>query len=450
MISPALAIAIVLVALGALILGVRAAQRRFAWEPELSRKSIHVAMGLVCVSFPWLFHQSWAVWLLAGGATLTLLAVRRLPLLKARFGQVFCGVERESWGELLFPLAVAFLFWLSRGSILLFCIPVLILSFADAVAALVGKRYGYARYETDDGWKSIEGSSAFFVAAFVCTAIPLWFYSGAGRTDCLLIASVMGFILVLIEAIAWRGLDNLFIPIVSYICLVRMLQLPALTLSLHLVVLVSIILALAFWRRTTRLTQSAAIGAALILFVTWSVGGWRWLIAPLVTSAGYTFLCRQPAENPHRHTVHAIACIGGVGLCWLCIWQVTSSVHGVFAYGVGYAANLGMIGLSHFAQQKMSRSIVVAILKAVVLCYWLMAVPYLIVWHDNPNAIQMAVGSLAIIVVSLIIFAGWQPAVGLSPNDGSRWTRQGVVSAFASASAFGLALYLDHDPHFSF
>jgi phytol kinase len=443
MIPPALAIVIVLLTLGVLIAGIRVVQRRFGWGAELSRKSVHICMGFVCLSFPWLFHQAWAVGLLAVGTVMALAAVRRVPAFKTRIGQVLGGVERESWGELFFPLAVAFVFWLARGSTLLFCVPVLILTLADATAALVGRRYGYARYETDDGWKTIEGSAAFFVVAFLCTVVPLWFTSQTGQVEGILIASLMGFILVLIEAIAWRGLDNLFIPIVSWVCLARMLQLPARDLVIQLVVLVAAILALGFWRKTTRLTQSAMIGSALIFFVTWVVGDWHWLIAPLVTSIGYTFLCRQPVENAHRHTVHAIACIGGIGLCWLCVWQVAGNTHGIYAYGVAYAANLGMISLTHFSQPQLSRSVFTAILKSIPLCFWLMAVPYLVVWHAHPGAIPMAAVSFLLVVGALAVFAAWQPLISQSPNDADRWTRQGVISAVASSLAFLFALHLD-------
>jgi hypothetical protein len=72
-----------------------------------------------------------------------------------------------------------------------------------------------------------------------------------------------------------------------------------------------------------------------------------------------------------------------------------------------------------------------------------MAIPYLIVWHDNPLAIRMAIGSFVIIVGALAMFAVWQPSVALSPNDAARWRRQGIVSALASVLAFGFALYLD-------
>lgn len=443
MIPPAAAIAIVLFMLGALIVGVKVAQRQLAWGPEWSRKSVHVGMGLVCATFPWLFHQAWAVGVLAVGAVLALGAVRRVTAIKARFGQVLCGVERESWGELCFPVAVAFVFWLAHGSVLLFCIPVLILAFADAVAALIGKRYGYARYETDDGWKTLEGSAAFFAAAFLCTAIPLWFAGKPGHLEILLVAGAMGFILVLIEAIAWRGLDNLFIPVVSYVCLANMLKQPASTLVIHLGVLIAMILALALWRKTTRLTQSAIIGASLILFVTWSTTDWRWLIAPLVASVGYTLLCQQPVENPHRHTIHAIACVGGVGLFWLCIWQVVGNSHSVYAYGVGYATNLGMIALTHFARRSISRSRPAAVFKAMLMSYWLMAIPYLLVWHHHPRVVPMAVGGLFILAGALGIFAFWQPALPDSPQDADRWTRQALVSASASVLAFLFALYIE-------
>lgn len=443
MIPPFLASGLVLVALGGLIAGVRLAQQRLGCGAELSRKSVHICMGLVCLSFPWLFHEAWAVWLLAAGAALALLSVRRVPVLKARFGPVLCGVDRESRGELFFPLAVAFVFWLARGSALLFCVPVLILSFADAMAALIGRRYGYARYETDDGWKTLEGSAAFFVVAFAGTAVPLWFVARVGWVESLLIAGIMGFILVLIEAIAWRGLDNLFIPVASYACLAGMLKVSSSALVLQFAVLAASIAVLAFWRKSTRLTQSAMIGAALMLFVTWSAADWRWLIAPLVTFVGYTLLCRQPVDNPHRHTVHAIACIGGIGLCWLCVWQVVGNVHCVYAYGVGYAAHLGMIALTHFARHKLSRSVFTALLKALGLGYCLMLIPYLIVWHDNPKPFQMAVGAFLILASALVAFAAWQPSLALSPNDADRWTRQGAISALASALAFGFAATIE-------
>jgi phytol kinase len=70
--------------------------------------------------------------------------------------------ERRSLGEVYFPAAVAVLFCLSHQTPLLFCIPILMLTLADAVAALIGVRYGRLRYQTLEGQKSAEGSITFF------------------------------------------------------------------------------------------------------------------------------------------------------------------------------------------------------------------------------------------------------------------------------------------------
>jgi len=442
-IAPWLGIIGVVVALGALMLAVRTAQRRFGLNPELARKTVHVGMGLVCLSFPWLFRSALPVWVLAAIAVVALGAVRLLPTLKGEFGQVLGGVQRRSWGEILFPLSVAFIFWLARGNALLFCVPVLTLSLADAVAALIGKRYGLSRYETDDGWKSIEGSTAFFMAAFLSTHVPLLVFSDIGRLESLLIAAAMGLILVLIEAIAWHGLDNLFIPVVSYVCLTQMIGKPARDLAVRVVVLTIVAAAVFSWRRTTRLTQSAVIGTALILYVTWAVGDWHWFIAPVVTAAAYTFMCHRPASAPQRHTIYAIACIGGLGLCWLTLSKVIGTVNTIYAYGVGYGANLAMIALAHFADGNKAASMAAAISKATVLSFIPLAVPYLIVWRENPNAIRLAIGALVFVAVALVAFAAWQPMLRSCPADAQRWTRQGVVSAAASALAFGLISLLE-------
>jgi phytol kinase len=361
---------------------------------------------------------------------------------KSRLGQVLGGVERESWGELLFPLAVAFVFALSRGNTVLFCVPVLILTLADAMAALIGRRYGFARYETDDGWKSLEGSAAFFLVAFLTTEIALTLVVDVGRTEGLLIATIMGLILMLMEAIAWRGLDNLFIPLVSYVCLVRLLKLEANALVVRLVVMVLSIVALGLWRKSTRLTQSAVIGSALVLYVAGAVGGWHWLVAPVATAATYTVLCLRPARAPQRHTVHAIACIGGVGLCWLCLSQVIGTVNTIYAYGVGYGANLAMIALAAFAESRQG-SLVPAALKAMTLAFAMLAVPYLIVWRENASALPLAGWALVIVCLATIAFALWQPLLRACPADAARWTRQGLISAVASVIAFGIISFLE-------
>lgn len=438
MIAPLLGVVLVLAALGGLMLVVGQAQRHTWLRPELARKSVHIGMGLVCLSFPWLFREAWQVWLLAGLAVLPLIAVRRIPALAARFGSVLGGVSRQSWGELLFPIAVAFVFSLAHEKPLLYCIPVLILSFADAAAALVGQRYGVGTYATDDGRKSLEGSVAFFFGAFFSTHLPLLLASTTGRLESVLIAVVMGLILMLLEAISWRGLDNLLVPLVSYVCLVRMIGLTPVELWIRIGVLSALLTGLWIWHRSTRLTQAATVGAALILYVACVFGDWHWLIAPVALAATYTVLCRGTATAPQTHNIHAIAAIGGLGLVWLCVAQVRGTLQTIYPYGVGYAAHLGIIALAYYADPSRQNGIAVAILKATALGFVVMATPYVFVWWKNPHALPLALGALLFLGAGVGAFAFWQPQIRACPANSERWARQTVVAGATSALAFAL------------
>ncbi|WP_054696225.1 diacylglycerol/polyprenol kinase family protein [Geotalea toluenoxydans] len=188
MTSPWLGILLVTVVLGAVMAGLKLISARCNLHPESSRKSVHILMGLVTLSFPWLFKESWPVLLLAGIAVAALMGTRLIGPLREQFGGVLHGVARSSRGELYFPLAVAALFLLSESSPLLYVIPLLTLTLADAVAALVGVRYGQHRYATSEGTKSAEGSLAFFAVAFLSAHLPLLLLSNTGRAESLLIA----------------------------------------------------------------------------------------------------------------------------------------------------------------------------------------------------------------------------------------------------------------------
>src|SRR5439155_15297069 len=74
--NPWLGMGSVLAVLGALLAGLRLWQRRTAPHPELVRKLLHMGMGLVTLTFPWVFDTAWPVLLLASASVLGLLALR--------------------------------------------------------------------------------------------------------------------------------------------------------------------------------------------------------------------------------------------------------------------------------------------------------------------------------------------------------------------------------------
>jgi phytol kinase len=429
--------------LGLALFGVRAAQRRLGWQPESARKSVHVVMGLTCLTFPWIFHSIWPVWALAIIAATALSSIRTVPKLREWFGQVLGGVGRDSWGELLFPFSVAFVFTLSRGNALFYCVPVLIMTLADALAALIGQRYGMSRYQTDDGWKSVEGSAAFFVVAFLATHIPLLLATDIGREESLVIATVMGLILMLMEAVSWRGLDNIFVPVVTYVCLTRLVKFPLTDLLWRIAVLVAFVVVMAVWRRAMRLTPTAAIAAGLVLYVSWAVGDWNWLIAPLATAAAYCLLCRCLPSGERQHAVQSIAAIGGVGICWLALSQIIETVNTIYAYGVAYGAHLGIITLANLAKKERRCPLPLAMAGAALIGFLAIGIPYALIWRHNSHLLPLATFAALLVSVAVALFAAAQPSLRNCPVDSSRWMLQALIALAVSTAAFGIISKLE-------
>ena len=208
--------AIVLSVFCTLFLTLRAWQCKYNPDPEWVRKLFHLGMGLFTLSLPWLFASAWPVVVMCVVTVALLMAIRRSPLLQRKFGAVLGNVARCSHGEMYFSLGVATLFIWAKNDRVLYLISILLLTFADAAAALVGKRFGAHRYPTIGGHKSLEGSLAFLTVAVACIYVPLALSSNVDAGAALLLALTVALLLTIIEAIASRGLDNLLIPLAAY------------------------------------------------------------------------------------------------------------------------------------------------------------------------------------------------------------------------------------------
>jgi phytol kinase len=169
-------------------------------------------------------------------------------------GSSIHSVDRKSLGDIYFALGVGGVFLFSLGDRLLFCVPILILTFADAAASIVGLYYGRLRYAVGTGEKSIEGSLAFFFATFLSVHMVLLLFGELGRAETLLSALALGLFLTLVEAVADKGLDNLLIPLAALLLLKSYMGMDLVTLAVHLCTAVFITSLALFWshRRLTR------------------------------------------------------------------------------------------------------------------------------------------------------------------------------------------------------
>jgi phytol kinase len=401
-------------------------------HPEHLRKLLHTGSGLLTLSFPWLFDTPTAVIVLCAATASLLLAVKLIPAFRRELGQVVDGVDRETLGEVYFPIAVAGLFVLAHGrDPLLFTVPILILSLADAVSALIGARYGQVRFTGSN--KSLEGSIAFFVVAFFSVHVPLVLFGDAGRVETLLISLILAFLVMLLEGCAWRGLDNLFIPIGGFFLLRAYLGMDTAALTLRLVVIVTIVLLVLVWRRQTTLDDGALLAGVFIGYVTWALAGRRWLLPPVIVFLAYTLLSPRTAENSRRvHDPYALLSACAAGLAWLAAARLFDRADFYYPYTLAFACQLALIGIARLAFDRPNTSLATLIVICIVKASLLILVPFVIVAGATPTAwVQAAVGVVAI-ALAAIVFSSIQPQIRNCPANAARWLRQGATAGLAS------------------
>jgi len=183
---------------------------------ELKRKSFHVGVGLASLSFPLVLNEPWKVMTGMSLALAWMSGVRVLPCLQKYFGSVLHDCERQSMGEVYFAVSIAGLLLVTGSDPLLYVIPVLILSLADAAAAIFGRLIPSQALTGFLRGKTVAGCSAFFVvAAAICGGL-LTFYTGLPAWQIAFCALVVATATCIAEAICRRGLDNLAVPLVAW------------------------------------------------------------------------------------------------------------------------------------------------------------------------------------------------------------------------------------------
>ncbi len=180
---------------------------------EFSRKFIHIVVGSIAAFWP--FYLLWGQIVFLSAAFIVVVGVSRyFNLFKA-----IHAVERPTWGEIFFALAVGVLAFITHEP-WIYAAALLHMSLADGLAAVVGVTWGKrTRYMVFRHPKSLEGSATFFVVSLAI----LSGYSALSGTP-LQPSTILGLAAAttLIENLGVAGLDNLFVPLVIGVALTRL------------------------------------------------------------------------------------------------------------------------------------------------------------------------------------------------------------------------------------
>lgn len=449
MINPYLGMALIALMLGGLMFGLRMVQTRFELHPEVVRKLMHVIMGLVTLNLPWIFSEKWPVVTLAVVTVVALFTLKRSKL-KDNVGQVLHGVNRASHGDLAFPLAVATVFVLADGNAILYCVPILILTIADATAALIGIYYGTFTYQAAEGKKSLEGSLAFFAVTFNSVLLTLLIFTQVDRIESILIAFLLGLLVMMLEAIAWQGLDNLFVPLASFLLLNSYFAMDLRHLIINLVFILALLLIILLLRQSSGFDVTAVMTSAVMGYLIWAAGGWLWLLPPMTLFLSYRFVMpnklipiytEDDAEKPafirsvildSAFNLYTILSATTAGLIWLLFANALSQPKLIFPYMLSFAVYLSLIGLGRMNYEAKRSEQAFTFWHSIGFAGLVISLPFLLIT-------QLGLGlpmSIISVVISLIlacwIFYYIEPIIRKNTNNSERWRWQGGLAGVCS------------------
>lgn len=182
--------------------------RRRGVSVTLTRKAVHIAVGMWVFPTLWLF-DSW-MWALLPPIVFAIL--NALSLRFRFFGAI--EVAERSLGTVLFPLSFAgllALFWpMGREEIAV--AGVMAMTWGDAMASLIGKAYGQRSYTLWGQRKTWLGSVACFSWTMLAITLTLRSSGKLEPLTALLYAAAAGLVAAFIEALSPKGTDNLFVP----------------------------------------------------------------------------------------------------------------------------------------------------------------------------------------------------------------------------------------------
>jgi len=180
-------------------------------NPEVVRKVVHIGVGNVILLAWWMQTPMW----LGVGASIVFSVVAflsyRFPILPS-----INGVGRKSLGTFFYAMSIGILvgcFWTLQQPYYA-ALGILVMTWGDGLAALIGQSFGKHPYILWDIKKSWEGSLTMLVVSFGVSLLILGSVQGFNWQSWL-ISGVVGAIATVLEAFSKYGIDNLTVPLGS-------------------------------------------------------------------------------------------------------------------------------------------------------------------------------------------------------------------------------------------
>ncbi|MEH2194394.1 MAG: phosphatidate cytidylyltransferase [Nostoc sp.] len=199
-------------------------RRLFDVKPDLTRKMIHIGAGMWVFGVLLLFNR-WEIGIIPFA---TFIGLNYLLYRYRIIGAM--DSEDSSPGTVYFAISVTLLFgllWRPDGpvdSAPIAVAGIMAMTWGDALAALIGRRFGQHKYQVGNSVRSWEGSAAMFVASAVAIFFVLLLLPGSSLSPlarpftlgwALLTTLITATFATLAEAVSPHGTDNISVPLVA-------------------------------------------------------------------------------------------------------------------------------------------------------------------------------------------------------------------------------------------
>jgi phytol kinase len=325
------------------------------------------------------------------------------------------------------------MYLLARGNTIMYVIPLAVLTFADSAAAVVGLRYGVLKYSTEEGRKSTEGSVVFLIVAFLCTLVPLLLFTDTEKAAALLIAFLVAFVSMLVEAVCTRGADNILVPLVALLVLQSSVSRGTAELALQTVVACGMLVVVLVTRNRNTLSGSALLGTVLVGYLCWTFGGWQWLLAPLVVFVinAALHIDRSPQRLVTAH-FSVVRRVSEAGLAWLFLAAMLHRDELIVPFVAAFCAQLAMLSMRQWRVLFPSLHPLTITLASVAMAWLVMFFPLLWLGVVPPPAIRIGIALLAVTLLAALIFYRKLAQTEPAEDTPRPWRTQGVCGGLAS------------------
>ncbi len=181
--------------------------------PEVSRKLVHMGTGIVVAFSPYLLEWN-EIQLLSVAFLGVILVSSQFKIFRS-----IHSVKRFTKGEILYAVGIGICAFIEPAN-WIFCAAILHLAIADALAAVVGIKWGKrTAYTLMSHGKSMLGSLVFFYVSMGIMFCAYIFVDPANLPDPYLLLVVTPAILTVLENISWYGSDNVTVPVMAIVLL---------------------------------------------------------------------------------------------------------------------------------------------------------------------------------------------------------------------------------------